>query len=105
MTTFVGLPISAIFADSRQLPGRQIGRRWSAFRWSKGVVSAGMSGTSSDVFVEVRRRDVLLMRCRSQGHLSGPDSLDHILPVRIASCCRWLIDFPARSLSRRIRYL
>src|SRR6516165_11458588 len=28
------------------------------------------------------------------GHLSGPDSLDHILPVRIAPCCRWLIDFP-----------
>src|SRR6516162_2760679 len=34
------------------------------------------------------------------GHLSGPDSFDHILPVRIASCCRWLIDFPAISLTR-----
>jgi len=34
------------------------------------------------------------------GRLSGPDSLDHILPVRIASCCRWLIDFPVISLTR-----
>jgi len=32
MTTFVGLPIWAIFADTRQQPGRLVGRRWSAFR-------------------------------------------------------------------------
>src|SRR6516164_8692074 len=37
---------------------------------------------------------------RAMGHLSGPDSLDHILPVRIASCCRWLIDSRAISLAR-----
>ena len=99
--TSFGLLISAIFADSRQLPGRQIGRRWSAFRWSKRVVSAGMSGTSSFVFVEVRRRDVLLMRCHVRwATCRGPDSLDHILPVRIASCCRWLIDSRAISLAR-----
>jgi hypothetical protein len=59
-----------------------------------------MSGTSSFVFVEVRRRDVLLMRCRYQGRLSGPDSFDRTLPVRVASCCRWLIDFPTISLTR-----